>query len=100
MQNGFDTERELAKLRAAYAKLKDTMVYSYLVECAFADTVDSSVDPARECEAVWQGLQRMQASGTPRHFLPPLHRFLRERRYLETWAPRESENLRERIQNL
>lgn len=101
MQNGFDHEMELAKLKLAYAKLKDTMIHSYLTESAFCDTVTSHVHPETEIIAVWSGLERMKKSGTPRNFLPPLHRFLRDRRYLESWAPREEcSSLRERIQNL
>ena len=100
MQNGFEPERELAKLKSAYGKLKDTMIYSYLTEQAFAETVAANVDPQRELALVWLGFKRMQVSRTPRQFLPPLHRFLRERRYLETWTPREAESLGERIQNL
>lgn len=102
MNNGFDPETELVKLKREYSKLKDTMLHSHITESAFVETVTACVNPAAEILAVWEGLKRMKASGTPRQFLPPLHRFLRDRRYLELWAPRETEgsSLRERIQNL
>jgi uncharacterized protein YdaU (DUF1376 family) len=85
--DGFNNQAAFDAFRKAYPK--DTGLYGQEITSAWEDIVETAVNQAVIWGEVKRGLVRMNASGTPDKFIPSAAKFLRERKFLELWAPRD-----------
>lgn len=83
----FDNLAAFDEFRADYPK--DAGLYGQEITSAWEDIVETAVNQAVIWGEVKRGLVRMNASGTPEKFIPSAAKFLRERKFLELWAPRD-----------